>query len=345
MRRLLLAASLAVLAGCAGLPLITTPTFDAESELAAPYRLHVITVDTPAKITHTPRMADTAAAWAGGGAIGGLIAESMNDQRRDKKALVEAELATVTEPLLTEDYLWRSLAVGDATPTWQLRAVERGVEPEALNASISAALENAEIDAVVVLERFLYMTPKLSQLQVGLSQEVYLRDAPVDASGNLQAQKRRTFFVYPEYRPLIVRAISEEEREAEREKLRAEANAALEEPDVNRMRVALRLERQLEELEEAETVSLDVAVREHWTSEVVAETLQTSEAVIRHMVGVDWSETATKEVPAETLVRFAVSNKGDVDRTRGIRLDDYNGYAIVLTKDGSLVAIQPDQLY
>jgi hypothetical protein len=193
------------------------------------------------------------------------------------------------------------------------------------------AFNASEAEAVVVLDFDYALTPAANQMRVNVDQRVYLRSTPKSKDRNRKPESLRTFTYYSPQVELVQRPFEDGEKDrlvgmlaesyAERIAARPE-----ERDDLEKAR-----DSEIEELTEAETIPLALAIGETWTPELLAGYLDQSIEHIAFMLRHDW-ETAT--VPEDPATRsedqyFTVNANGQTFVTKGKdigRMDDNEIY-------------------
>lgn len=343
MRVLTLCAIALVLTGCNTVPPQTTPTFAPSAAQTAPLAFRIIPVDVDARFIN-PRKPVNVDGAAASGAVALVFASSIEQSRQRRALAIGTFIREITADIDLDSYFWKPIAAMSVGDRWQLLGLAPPISSDDIDASVRSALEDPATDVVLVLKRHLWMTSIADQLQIGVTQQVFTRESRENAQGALKPVKSADYFVFPPKNPVVPRAYTEEERAALEAQYRAEAAAALEEDSANRMRIALRLDKQLAEVEEMDTIPFEDALIEAWTPELVAATLKEAEPVLLYMMRKDWDETRAYTVNSTEVARYSVDWKGGSLNGRGLVIDEFAGYTILIEKNGSLSALPRSDL-
>ncbi len=297
MKRILIIVAAIMLAGCAG---SYKPTFD-HAERVEPISVHVVPVLSKEEMDVQIVVADSSAATAQFGLIGGLVGAVIDSAINKRNAIRAERLAEVVREKTVEYDLFsaatRSAAVGDGE-RWKVVQAEEARTSVGYDDVANNAFDSGEAEAVVVLDFDYSLTPAANQVRVNVDQRVYLRSTPKKSDRNRKPESLRTFTYYSPQVELVQRAFDDGEKERLVALLKedyAERIAARpdEREDLEKAR-----DSEVEELMEAESIPLVLAIREAWTPEQLNGYLDQSIEHIAFMLRHDWEMATVPEDPA-----------------------------------------------
>ncbi len=330
MKRFLVAVAVVSLAGCAG---SYKPTFD-HSERVEPITIHVAPVLSKEEMDVQIVVADSSAATAQFGLIGGLVGAVIDSAINKRNAIRAERLAEVVREMTVEYDLFsaatQSAAVGDGE-RWAVVQADEAMTSVGFDDVANSAFNASEAEAVVVLDFDYALTPAANQIRVNVDQRVYLRSTPKSNDRNRRPESLRSFTYYSPQVALVQRPFDDGEKErlvGMLEENYAERIAARpdEKDDLEKAR-----DSEIEELTKAETIPLALAISETWTPELLSRYLDQSISHLGFMLRHDW-ETATVPEDSKALTEddyFTVNANGQTFVTKGKdvgRLDDNEIY-------------------
>lgn len=298
-KRILIAVAAMALAGCAG---SYKPTFD-HAERVEPISVHVAPVLSKEEMDVQIVVADSSAATAQFGLIGGLVGAVVDSAINRRNAIKAERLAEIVREKTVEYDLFsaatRSAAVGDGE-RWTVVEAEEATTSVGYDDIANNAFNASEAEAVVVLAFDYALTPAVNQVRVNVDQRVYLRSTPKSNNRNRKPESLRTFTYYSPQVELVQRPFDDGEKERLIGLLKedyAERIAARpdERDDLEKAR-----DSEVEELTKADVIPLVLAIHEAWTPELLTGYLDQSVEHIAFMLRHDW-ETAT--VPDDPAAR------------------------------------------
>lgn len=318
MKRILIAIAAITLAGCSG---NYKPTFD-HAERIEPITVHVVPVLKKEEMDVQIVVADSSAATAQYGLIGGLVGAVIDSAINKKNAVRAERLAEIVREKTVEYDLFaassQSTAVGDSD-RWRVVQSDETTTSVGFDDLANNAFNASEAEAVVVLDFDYALTPAANQVRVNVDQRVYLRSTEKSGDKNRRAESQRSFTYYSPQVTLVQRSFDDGEKDRLVNLLNenyAERIAARpdEKEDLEKAR-----DSEIEELMEAENIPLALAIQETWTPELLAGYLDQSIEHVAFMLRHDW-ETAT--VPQDAAVRgedtyLTVNANGQSFATKG----------------------------
>ncbi len=325
------------LAGCAG---SYKPTFD-HAERVEPISVHVAPVLSKEEMDVQIVVADSSAATAQFGMIGGLVGAVIDSAINKRNAIRAERLAEIVREMTVEYDLFsaasQSAAVGDGE-RWIVVQADDAMTTVGFDDVANNAFSASESEAVVVLDFDYALTPAANQVRVNVDQRVYLRSTPKSNNKNRKPESLRSFTYYSPQVVLVQRAFEDGEKDRLVALLRenyAERIAARpeEREDLEKAR-----DSEIEELMEAETIPLALSIRETWTPELLSGYLDQSVEHMRFMLRHDW-ETAT--VPEDPAARteddyFTINAYGQSFVTKGKDVGRLDGNEIYRSQYGHM---------
>ncbi len=321
------------------------PTFPDRIEGAAPVGIHVVTVEFSDRIrvSASQRQGDEFIGALFGGLAGAVVVSIVqnanNDQNETVAGIAEQILSDRFASFDFDAYIASFHSALNTGERWRITGRTDGVSSENVQAAVEAALLTTDTDYVVVLSGDFVLGEALEQLQVGIAQSAYSKSAEEDEAGNLIPTFERRFVVYTRKRPLQFRRMTDADRAELSAVVRRETEALLQDESANRVRVALRGQKQLRELEEARMIPLMKAFEESWTVELLETVLMEATPVMQAMLEFDWDENRTLNFPNTRTPKFSVEIDGKRRVREGVKLGSVDDYTILVERRGDYAAI------
>ncbi|MEO1035133.1 MAG: hypothetical protein AAFX44_06185 [Pseudomonadota bacterium] len=333
-----------VVSGCAtGYEPTFPSTEGAESET-----LHVLPVLHQEELAVQVVVADSSAATAQYGALGalvGAIVDSAVNNSRAKQAERKAEVLRQA----TADYrimanFQEAIATDSAGRGWSVENIGPvSAEPDVRD-QVKDVFASSGVDTVVVLTATYEMVPSLDQVSVSIAQEVYPRPDSGSTS-RPKASSQRTFAYQSPYREVEYRSFVEGEKDLIKASITREYEQSITtQPDEEKdLRKALAKE--LEELDEATEIPEDIAIKETWPANALADYLDEAKSHLRYMIEFDWNERIVPEVDKEALDEFYVVNAlGVRAKTKGRKIAELDGNVVYRASGGPMYSVPPAEI-
>ena len=300
MNRIVILVAALSMAGCAG---TYKPTFE-HAERVEPISVHVIPVVTKEEMDVQIVVSDSSAVSGQYGLIGAMVGAVIDSAINRKNAIAAEVLAEVTREL-TQEYdiiaaAKQSVEGVGGSERWRVLMIEDPVSTVGWDDIANNAFDAGEAEAVVVLDYDYALTPAANQVRVNVDQRVYLRSTEKKGGKNRKAESLRSFTYYSPQVTLVARPYNDGEKDEILELVREEYGERIAARPEEKDDLEKAMEKQLEEIQESDTIPLPRAMRESWTPELLAKYLDESTQHIAFMLRHDW-ETAT--VPEDQAIR------------------------------------------
>lgn len=344
MKRLILLIAAFSAAGCAG---TYKTTFDHEAA-AEPINLHVVPVVPKEEMDVQIVVSDSSGATAQYGLIGGLVG-AIIDSAVNKKRAIEAERkAEVLREANAEYDIFAAahrttLRVGD-NALWDILAVEEPVSSAGWDDLANNAFESGGAEAVLVLVFDHALTPAANQVRIKVNQNVYLRSDPKKGTRNRKPKSSRSFTYLSPIEQLDFRPFEDGEKEKIVQTIRddyAERMAA--HPD-EKDDLEKAMEKELEEISGSSVIPQTLAMREAWSSDLLARYLDQSIDHIAWMLRHDWETSSVPEEAQRTADSFPITaDTGMVYRDKGQNVGQIDANTIYRSQRGDMYSIPTAQ--
>lgn len=340
MKNLALLAALAALSGCAG---NYKNTFE-HPPGAEPVSLHVAPVLNQEELSVQIVLADSSAATAQYGALGGLIGgiiDASINAKNARKAEIRAEILRelAADYDLVNAIEQTTLRIGN-DDRWKIMSVDKPISTTKERATAGEVMDRSDVDAVILLTASYAMTPGLDQLRADIEQKVY-RKSDRKPGKNPSSKKTRFFSYLSPKHALNYRAFNDGEKEA----LMAELNARWDRLVAAQPDDAEKLEEEraeaIKDLNEAEEIPEAVAIREAWSTQLLTTYLDQAVDHLTHMLQADWRATVVPEEAVRTASTFSYVNgsTGAFVADKGQEVGRRDDNIVYRTQWGNLVSV------
>ncbi|MGB5334660.1 MAG: hypothetical protein WBN07_03495 [Woeseiaceae bacterium] len=340
MKNLALLAALVALTGCAG---NYKNTFEHPAG-AEPVSLHVAPILNQEELSVQIVLADSSAATAQYGALGGLIGgiidasiNSKNARKAEIRAEILRELAADYD--LVNAIEQTTLRIGN-DERWKIVTVDKPVSTTKDRATAGEVMDRTEADAVVLLTASYAMTPALDQLRADIQQKVYLK-ADRKPGKNPSSKKTRFFSYLSPKHPLNYRGFNDGEKESLMAELDARYDGLIAaQPDDTEKLEEERADA-IKDLNEAEEIPEAIAIREAWSTQLLTNYLNQAVDHLTFMLQEDWRATAVPEEAVRTASTFSYVNgsTGALVADKGQEIGRRDDNIVYRTQWGNLVSV------
>ena len=289
-------------------------------------------------------VADSSAATAQYGALGGLIGaivDSAINNSRAKKAERRAEvIRELTLDYSLQNNFEAAIGVADSGQRWRVAGVSETTADTDINALVANAFDSTDVDLVVLLTGTYQMTPTVDQVTLVVRQTVYPRSLYKPGAKPKAAPTGRSFSYHSPIRELAYREYLDGEKEQVMQDIREEYEQSIAiEPD-NADKLTKSMEKELEEIQESIEIPENIAIRETWPQVLVGGYLDQAVAHIQLMIEHDWNDPVTDEWNVETQESFAYVAGGGMRITaKGQKVAELNEQTIYRLKHGDIVSV------
>ena len=338
--RLITLFTIALLAsGCAG---TYKPTFPSTETAGGSERLYVQPVLLQEELAVQVVVADSSAATAQYGALGalvGAIVDSAINNSRAKKAERNAEVLREA----TADYrIVESFAAAVATDAsgsgWEIVRTGAVSGETDTRDMVEAIFDTSDVDAVMVLNGTYQLLPTLDKVSVGIDQSIYRR--PDESTTRLRPDNTRVFQYESPTSVVEYRGFVPGEKDLLRQEITQEYEQTIATQPEEEKDLRKALEKELEELDESETIPEHVAIREAWPTDLLVDYMEQARSHLRYMVEFDWNERVVPETDKEALEEFYYTNAMGVRiKAKGRRVGELDANAVYRTPVGTMVSV------
>jgi outer membrane lipoprotein SlyB len=315
MKRIFVLVAILGLAGCAG-NYKTTFDHDAAPE---PITVHVVPVVTKEEMDVQIQVADSSAASAQFGLIGGLVG-AIIDSAVNKRRAIEAERRAEVLREISGDYSiidaahQSTLRVGNHE-RWEILTIEEPTSTAGFDDLANDAFEAGDARAIAVLDFDYALTPAINQVRVNVTQRIYDREMEKKSGKNRKPRSTRIFTYFSPAQELANRPY----RDGEKEELIGLLKSGYEEriaahPD-EREDLEKSMEAELKDLEESTTIPEPIAILETWTPELLKGYLDQSIDHVAFMIRHDWEAATVPEEAERTEDTITIVNANGLSMT------------------------------
>ena len=340
MKQLSVVLALFFLAGCAG---TYKTTFDHEAR-TEPLAVHVVPVVPKEEMDVLIVVSDSSAAGAQYGLIGALVTSVIDSVVNKKNAVVAERKAEVIREASSEYDLFNAahqstLRIGN-NDRWNILSVDDPKTLAGLDDAANTSFENSDAEAVVLLVFDYALTPAANQVRVDVDQRVYLRSTPKKSSGNRKAHSTRSFIYFSPEQTLTMRPYEEGEKEQMIKTVSDDYAERMVAHPEEKDDLQKAMEKELEEIQESDTIPDVLAMRETWDGDKVARYLDQSVDHIAWMLRHDWAATTVPEQEQRTAESYAVvQDNGWLQQDKGDDVGELDGNTIYRSQWGHMYSV------
>lgn len=344
MKRIFLIVTMLAVTGCAG---TYKTTFDHEAA-PEPISVHVVPVVAKEEMDVQIVVADSSAATAQFGLIGGLVG-AIIDSAMNKRAAIEAERRAEVLRGLTAEYdllgaaHQSTLRVGNHE-RWNILTVEEPTTTVGWDDIADDAFEAGDAAAVAVLDFDYAMTPQINQVRVHVDQRIYLRSDVKKSDRNRKPTSFRSFTYYSPVHALVTRPFNDGEKEALIEALKSGYGERMLAHPEEADDLQKSMEAELEDLQESTAIPEPIAFRETWTDQMLKTYLDQSIDHMAFMLRHDWETATVPEEEVRTEDEFMVVNaNGMLLRDKGKDVARLDQNTIFRSQWGNIYSVPVDE--
>ncbi len=315
MKKIFVMAAILGLAGCAG---NYKTTFD-HAAAPEPITVHVVPVVTKEEMDVQIQVADSSAASAQFGLIGGLVG-AIIDSAVNKRRAIEAERRAEVLREISGDYdiidaaHQSTLRIGNHE-RWEILTIDEPTSTAGFDDLANDAFEAGDARAIAVLDFDYALTPTLNQVRVNVTQRTYDREIPKKSGKNRKPRSTRVFTYFSPAQVLANRPYNDGEKEELTALLKSGyAERMVAHPD-ERDDLEKSMEAELKDLEESTTIPEPIAIRETWTPELLQGYLDQSIDHVAFMIRHDWEAATVPEEAERTEDTISIVNANGLTMT------------------------------